>query len=95
MRLRPRCAYPKLSRWLTRDSALLSLTIACPSFTLKVLGSRAALRDNGREPRFGGRRQSTVPARLPNDFARGGVHPRLWNAQHEPIRLPDTLTGTR
>jgi len=28
MRLRPTCAYPKLSRWLTRDTALLSLTIA-------------------------------------------------------------------
>ena len=95
MRLRPRCAYPKLSRWLTRDSALLSLTIACPSFTLKVSGSRAALRDNGQGPRFGRGRHSTAPARLPNDFTRGGVDPGLWNAQHEPIRLPDTLTGTR
>ena len=74
----------RLVSCITIDNVLLSLTIACPSFAFNVSGSRAALRNNGLDPRYGRGLHSTAPAPLPNDFTQDGVHPRLWNAQHEP-----------
>jgi hypothetical protein len=70
----------RLVSCITIDNVLLSLTIVCRSFALKVSGSRASLRDNGPGSRFGRALHSTAPAQLPNDFTQGDFHPRLWKA---------------